>query len=395
MNFTLTEEQSLLGDAIDRFNADRSRRRGVDASEGRGRPEATGESMRALWAGLAELGLAGLLVPETYGGSQAGVGGSMADVMVMMQAAGRALMVEPLVATAVIGATLLEADTDLTRRAQYLDRLVGGDLLVALAHAEPDASASMFRVTTRAQAQGDVYVLDGRKSVVLDGGDADLLLVSARVSGSADEAHGVSLFVIDASAPGVVRRDYATLDGHRACELMLDAVRLPASAMLGAPGEARALIEHALDRGSAALCAEAVGVMETLLAHTTEYLRTRQQFGQVIGRFQVLQHKAVDLLVHLEQSRSMAYLACLRADAPDRDEAARAVSAARVSMARSARAFAQTAIQLHGGIGMTDELPASHHARRLSLIEFWLGTREQHLDRYMALAARDEATSSA
>jgi alkylation response protein AidB-like acyl-CoA dehydrogenase len=339
--------------------------------------------------------LAGLLVPEAYGGAHAGVGGSMADVMVMMQAAGRALMVEPLVATAVIGATLIEADTDAARRAHLFDRLVAGDLLVALAHAEPEASASMFRVTTGARAQGDGFVLDGVKSVVLNGGQADLLFVSARTAGAPDDPQGISLFVVDPSAPGVVRRDYATLDGQRACELALDRVLLPASAMLGTLGEARGLIEHALDRGSAALCAEAVGVMETLLAHTTEYLRTRQQFGQVIGRFQALQHKAVDLLVHLEQSRSMAYLACLRADAPDRDEAARAVSAARVSMARSARAFAQTAIQLHGGIGMTDELPASHYARRLSLIEFWLGTREQHLDRYRALGDRIAATSAA
>ena len=385
MDFTLTEEQSLLGDAIDRFNA-----RTQDSVSRRRRLESEAGRLRTMWHEVAALGLAGLLVPEADGGSGAG----MAEVMVMMQAAGRGLMVEPLVATAVVGATLLVADTDVSRRTGLLARLVAGDLLLALAHAEPQASASMQQVLTEARCQGDEYVLQGAKSLVLHGGEADLLVVSARTAGSPQDLEGVSLFLLDPAHPGVVKRDYATLDGHRACELALDEVRVPASAMLGRAGTAAALIEHALDRGSAALCAEAVGVMETLLAQTTEYLRTREQFGQAIGRFQVLQHKAVDMLVQLEQSRSMAYLASLRADAAHREDGAREVSAARVSIARSARAFAQSAIQLHGGIGMTDELPASHYARRLSLLEFWLGTREQHLERYMHLKQPDRVAAS-
>jgi len=234
-------------------------------------------------------------------------------------------------------------------------------------------------------------VLDGAKAVVLFGAQADSLIVSARTSGAARDAKGVSLFVIDRKAAGVAVRDYRTIDGLRAAEVTFANVQVGASALLGAAGEAFAVIDQASDLGLAALCAEGVGLMESLNAATLEYLKTRQQFGQPIGRFQALQHRAVDMMIHAEQSKSMAYLAAMRlSGAATGDGDARAahlaVAAAKAYIGRAARRVAEEAIQLHGGMGVTDELAASHYAKRLVMLDFMQGDADHHLARFAAMS---------
>ena len=231
-------------------------------------------------------------------------------------------------------------------------------------------------------------MLTGQKAVVVHGGQADVLVVSARTSGAKDDPDGVSLFVVDRATRGVTVRDYRTIDGLRAADVTLDKVRVPAAALLGERDEALPVIEAVADAATAALCAEAVGVMETVNRQTLDYLKERKQFGQPIGTFQALQHRAVDMFIHAEQSKSIAWLAVLKApvsgSVASDAERRRAVSAAKVHIGRSGRRIAQEAIQLHGGMGMSNELPAAHYAKRLTMIDFILGDAAHHLARFQA-----------
>ena len=375
MNFSRTEEQQLLADALARFVQKEyafEKRRAIEKS-------AAGFS-RDVWAQLAELGVLGLTVPEAQGG----FGGSPVDTMVVMQALGGGLVVEPYLATAVLGvAAIARAGSD-AQKEEFLPGVVAGETILAFAHEEAQARGVFAQVETRARRDGRGFVLSGRKSVVLHGAQADQLIVSARTSGGAADAQGVSLFVLPSKTPGVTLRDYRTIDGLRAAELTLADVRVGAEALLGEVDTALPVIEQVTDLGTAALCAEAVGVMEALHAQTLEYLKTRQQFGQPIGRFQVLQHRAVDMMIHCEQSKSIAMLAAMKAASDDAHERRRAVSAAKVHIGRSGRAVAQTAVQLHGGMGLSIELAAAHYAKRLTMIDFWLGDADTHLDRFIA-----------
>ena len=372
MNFSTTEEQQLLRDSLARFLTKdydfEARRAAIRSPEG---------FSRAAWKTLAEMGILGLQFPEDCGG----FGGSSVDVMLVMQALGNGLVVEPYLATVVLGGSAVALGGSAAQKQALLPRVAAGELLLALAHYEPHARYDLYDVTASAMlsASGE-FILNGAKAVVLHGGCADRFIVSARTS--ADES--VSLFIVDRSAPGVAVRDYRTIDGLRAADVTFTNVKLTAEALLGERDRGWDLIERVIDRGVAALCAEAVGVMETLNAQTFEYLKTRQQFGQPIGRFQVLQHRAVDMMIHYEQSKSMAILAAMQAGAEDRVAASRGISAAKVHIGRSGRAVAQAAIQLHGGMGVTDELPASHYAKRLTMIDFMLGDAEYHLDRMIA-----------
>ena len=374
MDFSFTEEQTLLQDSLKRFVQKEytfEKRKAILKS-----PQ--GYS-REIWSQLAEMGVLGLPFAEEYGG----FGGGAAETLIVMQAIGGGLLVEPYLASVVLGGGLVQALGARPQR-QMLAEVAEGKLLLAFAHGEPRSRYTLSHVETRAKRDGAGWKLSGRKSVVLNGAQADRLIVSARSGGAAAEEAGIGLFIVERGAAGLAVRDVPTIDGLRAAEVVFNDVRVGADALLGAEGGAFAAIEQASDAGAAALCAEAVGVIEALSAQTLDYLKTRQQFGQPIGRFQVLQHRAADMFIHCELSKSMALLAAMRAGEADARERRRAVSAAKAHIGRSGRFVSQAAIQLHGGMGVTEELPASHYAKRLTMIDFWLGDTAHHLERFGA-----------
>jgi alkylation response protein AidB-like acyl-CoA dehydrogenase len=295
------------------------------------------------------------------------------------------LLLEPVLSSAIIATAALRAFADQAPAAELLAAMATGEKIAALAHFESDARFESQWVTTRAQRVGAGFRLDGHKGVVMHAGAADTLLVSARMSGEAADAAGVSLFLVPRATRGLVLDEYPTVDGQRAADVYLRAVEVPAASRLGAEGGALAAIEAALDVGLAALCAEAVGVMQALVDATIEYVRIRQQFGQPIGRFQALQHRIADMLIHLEQARSMSYLAALRCTGEDIGERRRALSAAKAVVGQACRFVGQQAVQLHGGMGMTDELKVSHWFKRLTAAQLMFGDSDAHLQRYAAL----------
>ena len=376
MNFAFTEEQTLLQDSLTRFVQKEytfEKRLAIQkSSEG---------YSRAVWGQLAGMGVLGLPFAEEYGG----FGGGAAETLIVMQAIGSGLLVEPYLATVVLGGGLVQALGDPGQK-QMLPLLAEGRLMLAFAHGEPRSRYALAQVETRAAREGKGWKLSGGKAVVLHGAQANRLIVSARTGGAANDETGISLFIVDRGAAGMSVRDCRTIDGLRAAEVGLNDVRVDAQALLGAEGGAFPAIDRVSDAGAAALCAEAVGVMETLNAQTLDYLKTRQQFGQPIGRFQVLQHRAADMFIHCELSRSMALLAAMKAADSHAGERRRAVSAAKVQIGRSGRFIGQAAIQLHGGMGVSDELVASHYAKRLTMIDFWLGDTEHHLARFARAA---------
>jgi alkylation response protein AidB-like acyl-CoA dehydrogenase len=300
-----------------------------------------------------------------------------------MDASGPSLLLEPILTSAVIATALLR-QFDGASATELLRALAAGDRIAALAHFEPSSRFETRWVESRVTPAGPGFRLDGHKAVVAHAGLAQVLLVSARSRGEAGDAEGVSLFVVPRDTPGLTLTEYLTVDGQRAADIRLDGVRVPESSRLGGEGEALAPIEAALDVGLAAVCAEAVSIMQALVRATVEYLNTRQQFGQPIGRFQALQHRVADMTVHLEQARSMSYLAAMRCASTDLEERRRALSAAKVVIAEAARFVGQQAVQLHGGMGMTDELKVSHWFKRLTAIEILFGDGDFHLQRFAA-----------
>jgi alkylation response protein AidB-like acyl-CoA dehydrogenase len=258
-----------------------------------------------------------------------------------------------------------------------------GRRIVVPAHGEAEARHDLFRVATTARRGGAGWVLSGRKAVVLHASAADLLLVTARTAGAADDPRGLSVFVVPPGAPGVRLIPYPLIDGQRGADVVLAEVSLAGDALLGAEGAALPAIEAAWDLGVAALCAEAVGVLQATLDATTEYTRTRTQFGGPIARFQALQHRMADMLMTVEQARSMSYLAAMVSAEPDGRERRRKLSAAKVVVGQACRFVGQQAVQLHGGMGVTDELAVSHCFKRLLAIEASLGDTEHHLERFI------------
>jgi alkylation response protein AidB-like acyl-CoA dehydrogenase len=379
MNFDFTEEQGQVRDALARL-LDRTyefaKRKQIIAS-------AAGHS-REVWRQLAELGALSIALPEAHGGA----GGNAIDTLVIMETLGKKLVVEPYVPSIVLGAGLVARAGSDAQRAQLLPRVGAGDHLLALAHDESDSRYELSRVATRARAEAGGYVLDGEKPVVLGGDSADTLIVSARTDGAPDAPEGVSLFLVDASAAGVTRRGYATQDDHRAADVTLAGVRVAADALLGSAGAGVALVEHAIEHGIAAVCAEALGNMAVMLELTSSYVKTRKQFGVPIGQFQVLQHRLADMLMRVEQARSMAYLIATTVDSPDAAARRRGVAAAKAIVSQAARFVGQGAIQLHGGIGMTDEAPISHYFKRLTAIELTFGDADHHVARVSDLMDR-------
>ena len=372
MDFDFSEEQRLLCDSIDRLLADHyafDKRRGYLA-------EPDGWS-RALWSQYAELGLLGLPFAEEHGG----FGGGGIDVMLVMEAFGRALVLEPYLATVVLAGTALRLAGSAAQQAALLPRVAEGDLLLAFAHAERQARYDLSDVLTTAKPKGGGWVLDGAKSIVMHGDSADRLVVSARTAGNRNDTAGITLFLVDAAAQGVARRSYTMRDGTRAADLALSGVELGAAAVLGDVGAGFAVIERVVEAGIAATAAEAVGAMETMQAMTLEYLKTRQQFGRPIGQNQALQHRASEMFMSLEQGRSMAILAAMMVDETDAALRAHNIAMAKVGVGQAARFVSQNAVQLHGGIGMTEEYAVGHYFRRVMVIEHTFGDTAHHLSR--------------
>jgi pimeloyl-CoA dehydrogenase small subunit len=378
MDFSLTEQQQLLQDTTRRFilkdYSFEKRRAIVRSGEGHS---------RSVWKGMADLGLLGVPFAEAFGG----FAGSAVETMLVMEEFGRGLVLEPYLSSVILCGNLVRLAGEEAQKAALLPPLIEGRLLLAFAHGEPQSRYDLNNVETRARRERDEFILDGNKSVVLHGDSADKLIVSARTSAEPTSASGISLFIVDRTAPGVLLRGYGTADGMRAAEIELVGVRVPAHDVLGPLDGAAAIIDDVADLALAALCAEAVGAMAALHQATLEYLKTRQQFGVPIGRFQALQHRMVDMLIQLEQARSMALLAAVKADSPDRRERRKSVSAAKVQIGRAGRFIGQQAVQMHGGMGMTDELSVSHYFKRLTMIEATLGDTDHHLARFSETGA--------
>lgn len=364
MDFDLDDDQRLLRDSVDRLIADRY---GFEAR--RGFMAAADGWSRGNWAQFAELGLLGLPFAEAAGG----FGGGAVEIALVMEAFGRGLVVEPYLATVLLAGRMLEEAGE----SALVGRIAAGKMLAAVAHLERHSGWDLADVSTRAVAEGDVWRITGEKFLVLHGDCADMLLVTARTAGGQRERAGVGVFLVAADAAGVSRRGVATQDGQRAAEVTLTGA---AARRLGFPGEALAVLERVRDQAIAALCAEAVGVMAQMHAITVDYLKTRKQFGRAIGEFQVLQHRAVDMYVALEQARSMALYATLMAGEADAATRAAAISAAKVQIGRSGRHIGQEAVQLHGGIAMTMEYKVGHYFKRMTMIEEMFGSSDEHLE---------------
>ena len=370
MDFDLSEEQRLLKESLDRLIGDRyafEQRKGYGQS-----PDGWS---REMWAQYAGLGLLGLPFAERYGGSA----GGPVETMLAMEAFGRALALEPYFATVVLGGGFLRHGGSEAQCTDLVPKIADGSLILAFAHTERHSRWNLADVATRAVRDGDGWLLDGEKGVVLHGDSADKLIVTARTGGAQRDRGGVGAFIVDAKAAGVSRRGYPTQDGLRAAEIALAGVRVGPENVLGEPGAALPLVERVVDEALAALCAEAVGAMAVMHEMTVDYLKTRRQFGREIGSFQVLQHRAVDMLVALEQARSMAMFASMMAAEENAAERRNAVAAAKVQIGRSGRFVGQQAIQLHGGIGMTMEYKVGHYFKRVTMIDTMFGDADHHL----------------
>jgi alkylation response protein AidB-like acyl-CoA dehydrogenase len=374
MNFDYNEEQQLLAASVKRFiDKDytfEARRKIVASSEGHS---------NAIWSTFAEIGLLGLPFSPDVGG----FGGGAVDLMSVMEAIGEALVVEPYLSTVGLAAQLVARAGTNAQQQAILPLVCAGKLRMAFAQTENGARYKLAHVATRAKSTGTGYTLSGEKRVVIHAPCADQLIVSARTSGSDTDPEGISVFVVDARAPGVSMNSYRTIDELRAADVVLKDVHVPADALVGQEGGGLALIEEVVDYATALLCAEAVGAIKYANDATLEYLKTRKQFGVPIGSFQALQHRMVDMVISGEQAKSMAGLACAKVDsATDPAERKRIVSAAKIKIADACRHVAQEAIQLHGGMGMSDELKISHTFRRLTMIAQQFGDADHHLERF-------------
>ena len=370
MDFDLTEDQRLMVESVGRLLADTYafEQRKALLGTGRGWSE-------ALWSQYADLGLLGLPIPEEHGG----FGGGAVEVMLLMQEFGRRLVLEPYLATVVLGATAVRLAGDAEQQGEILPAIAAGTMRLAFAHYERQARYDMTDVTTTAtRRDGGAWVLEGAKSVVLHGAEADTLVVSARTGGGRHDAGGLSLFLVEGGADGLARRGYRLRDGTAAAEISLSAVP---GRLLGGRDEALPVIERVVQAGIAAMGGEVVGAMEAMQAMTLDYLKTRQQFGRPIGDNQALQHRAAEMMVALEQGRSMAMLAAMMVEEPDAAERARNIAMAKVGFGQAGRFVSQNAVQLHGGIGMTEEYAVGHYFRRVMVIEHMFGDTAWHLDR--------------
>ncbi len=378
MDFELSDEQTLLKDSVERFVLDNY------SSEARAKLAETDLGFsREHWKTMAELGWLGMPFPEEVGG----FGGTPVETMIMMESMGRGLVLEPFLSTVILGGGLVVEAGNEAQIESILPEVIEGNLMLAFGYAEPQSRFNLSDVETSASKSGDGYILNGHKAVVYHGATADKIIVSARTSGDSRDESGISLFVVDAKASGVSTRDYRTVDGQRAADIMLENVEVGADALLGKEGAALPVIEKVVDTAIAALCAEAVGAMQAANNITNEYMKERKQFGIPIGKFQVLQHRMVDMYMEAEQSKSMSDMVAMKLGMDDEKERKKAVSAAKAQIGQAAKFVGQQSIQLHGGMGMTDEYSIGHYFKRLTTIEMLFGNTDYHFKKFAALSS--------
>ena len=374
MDFSLNDEQAILKDSLERFIQgayDFDTRRSHLASE-------TGYS-REVYGQFADLGWTAVPFAEDDGG----LGGGPIELMIMMEQFGRGLVVEPYLPSIVLAGGALRHGGDAAQKARWLPGLIDGSITGALALQEPQARFDLANVRTRAERADGGWKLSGHKAVVLNGRDADLVIVPARTAGGHTDRQGISLFAVAGTAPGVSRRAYPTVDGMQAAELTLDGVAVEASDLLGAEGQGLAILEQVLREALLAVSAEAVGIMAVLVDKTVEYSKNRKQFGLPISAFQALQHRMVEMFMEHEQSRSLLYMAAIKLAAGHAD-AARALHALKYQVGRAGRLIGQEAVQLHGGMGVTNEHDVAHYFKRLTMLDQAFGNADHHLGRYAA-----------
>ena len=376
MDFSFTEEQTLLQESVSRFMQNDY------GFEARQKNASTEQGFSAEnWQTFAELGWLGVPFSEADGG----FGGGAIETALMSEQFGRGLLIEPFLATVILAGGAIKHGGSEEQKSQYLPGIIDGSKHAALAFVEPQARFNIADITTTATADGDGYVLNGYKAVVLNGPRADFLVVSARTSGEQRDEDGVSLFVMDAATAGISRRDYPTVDAFRASEITFENVKLGADSLVGEAGKGLPILQQAIDDGVLSVGAEAVGCMEVLYKDTVEYCKQREQFGQPIGKFQVLQHRMVDMFMEHEQSKSLMFMAAMRMAEGYGAEAQKAVSAFKVQVGKSGKFVGQNAVQLHGGMGMTEELNIGHYFKRLTIIDTLFGNVDFHLQRFGAL----------
>lgn len=372
MDFDLTDEQRLLKESVEGLLAD-----AYDFDSRKKYAKEKGGWSKGVWSKLAEQGLLGLPFSEEDGG----FGGGGVETMIVMEALGRALVLEPYLATVVIAGGFLRRGGSPEQKAAHIPGIVDGSKTFAFAQLEKNSRYDLADVVTSAKKKGNGWVIDGEKFVVLNGENADTLIVTARTSGKQRDKSGIGVFLVPANAKGVAKKGYPTQDAMHAADITFTNVEVGADAAIGDSGNGLPLIEQVVDDARIAMCAEAVGAMDESLKTTVEYIKTRKQFGVPIGSFQVLQHRAADMFVALEQARSMAMFATMATDFSDAGERANAVAAAKVQVGKSSKFVGQQSIQLHGGIGMTMEAKIGHYFKRLTMIEATFGDTDYHLQR--------------
>lgn len=374
MNFSWTEEQNLLRDSVRKWvkgSYEFEYRRKLLRERGGFDP--------ANWAQMAELGWLALPFAEEDGG----LGGSLLDIAVLTEEFGKGLVIEPYLATVLLAGGVLRRSGNAAQRNQWLPGIIDGSTQAALAFAESSGRYALEHVTCRASRQGGSHwVLNGGKVAVLNGDVADVLVIVARTDGQQNDRTGISLFVVDAKTAGITRKAYRTIDGFRAAEIELNGVLVGSDALLGTAGDGFAALTATIDDATLAVSAEAVGIMEALYKTTVEYSKTRKQFGVAIGSFQALQHRMVDMFIHHEQAKSLLLMAAIRMGDPDPVERRKAVSALKAYVGKAGRYIGQQAVQLHGGMGMTDEFIVGHYFKRLTAIDVLFGNEDFHLRRF-------------
>jgi pimeloyl-CoA dehydrogenase small subunit len=375
MDFSFTEEQTLLRNSVQKFVQNDytfEARRAIAKSDAGWK--------RENWKTFAELGLLGAPFAEEYGG----LGGGPVETMIIMEEFGRGLVIEPYLGTVVLAGGFLSHGGTAEQKKKLIPEIIEGKRVFAFAFAEPQGRYNLADLAVSAKKSGSGYTLSGHKAVVVGAPWADTLVVTARTGGGQRDEKGVSVFLVDKKTKGVSTRDYPTVDGLRASEVTFENVALGADALVGAEGAGLPLIERVVDEGIAALSAEAIGAMKVLNDTTVEYCKTRKQFGVPIGKFQVLQHRMVDMFMNYEQSVSITYMVTLKLSESE-TERKKAAAAAKVQIGKAGRFIGQNAVQLHGGMGMTDELNVGHYFKRLTMIDTMFGNVDHHLKRYASL----------
>ena len=377
MDLSYSDEQKQIKEGVERFVREQypfETRRKIAASEKGWLPDN--------WAKFAELGWLGMSFSEADGG----FGGGALETMIAMEAFGSGLVLEPYLPTVVMGGGLLAAGGSAAQKESLLAPMIAGEKQFAVAYVEKQARFNLADVAVTAKKDGAGYSISGHKGVVYNAASADTIFVTARTSGGQRDEKGITVFAVDAKAPGITRRDYPTQDALRASELTFDNVKVGADAVVGKVDDGYALFEGMVDRSIVALCAEAVGCMDAINKATLEYIKTRKQFGVPIGKFQVLQHRMVDCFTNAQEARSMTLMAALKIDDADATVRKKAASGAKVQIGKSGKFCGQSAVQMHGGMGVTDELSVSHYFKRLTMIDLMFGNQQHHLTRYSNLA---------